>query len=263
MYLKKLCGRVDSIYWNIEAKKHIPFFISLFIIESILIISTHIWDYQFIEIVNQFFIMLAWSLIVIYIVLDYYSFFYSGKDLLMHLVPISQHNILFRKSLLFFIACMVFFGITTTNVLINLPDEWYQSIFNAALIVLSTKALSLISFFALLIGTLSLVKKISSKILSVLVLLTTLFLIPIIQIIFVYNSIDTSNKFFSLGISSQFEPVHQYFNILPLLVFETDQQNTLADTVVMSSIYTNILVVVLCFTFFMYRQKYGKDNFGV
>lgn len=240
------------IIWKTEYLKYRYFFGTIFCIEILLDILRLVNVLPIvdgIDTVYSFWQMLSWIAMVALILYDFFSFYYLGKDRLLHLLPVAKTKILYMKSIIFGTYMMIYFVMGLIRYLLLLPEEVTNSKIKVAWIYFSSKFVSVVSFLILLMAILVIIKNIKNKVLSA--CLGAVFLGGMIALhahkLFECISI-AQNVDWTIGIVDGEVGINQYANILPIVFNYIDNDRCLVeDNFNMISVVLNVIETAVAF----------------
>jgi hypothetical protein len=256
----------------VEFRRLSGFFTGLAIINLILTIISFL---PYVETVAKyicpFYLMIAFTLAMIYIFIDLFNDFYLGKNTLLLMIPVSEIKLISTKSLVYFIGIFmlwltnlveVFFsktGLYQTAIISS--DRKVEGIFYLFLSRISG-IFSGIAIFVLCIAIIRLTRsKFFAYILSFAIFMVCMisFCIFILEI----NGCFSGKNDWSIGINTDVHVYNQYIGFIPIMIFPSNNfdisktinwNNTIINFLIGTFIYA-ISAIILKFKKYDYLEK--------
>ncbi|MDR0983805.1 MAG: hypothetical protein LBL93_02180 [Ruminococcus sp.] len=232
--------------FTVEFKRHIMFFLGLSFINIAFFIVSKIPDLTFVgDYIYPFYLMLSFTLAVIYIFIDLYNDLYSGKNVLALMVPFGENKIILSKSFAYAVGIILlwltsllqtFFGENGFyKVAIEASDSRFEGISYMAL----SRMVSVFSGIAIFAVIIALVRFFRNRFLSYVVsfVLFLGFSIGFCCVVLSFGSVD-----WFIGINSDVHVYNQYFGFVPIMIVSTEVSGDISDTIAWGNLLLNFIV---------------------
>lgn len=252
--------------WKTEYLRYKYFWRTIFCVEvllDILRLLNMLPVIEGVDTVYSFWQMLSWIAIVVLTIFDLFTFFYLNQDRMLHLLPISKSKILYMKSIVFASYMMLYFFVGLIRYLILLPNDATKSLLKVLLIYVFSKMIAVLSFFALLIALLVIIKKIENKVIGAIIMAFLLGGIVGCQAYGLFQFVSvTHNINWTIGIVDGAIGINQYANILPIVFTEIGNNvHYVEEGFYIISVLLNIVVMVISLGISRVLFKTQKFNY--
>ncbi|WP_425446861.1 hypothetical protein [Dethiothermospora halolimnae] len=251
--------------WKTEFIKYSKFFGALLGIEVILDTCKYFNVIPIVGItdtVYSFWQMLSWIAIVLFVTYECFSFFYLGKDCLLHMISNNRHKVLIMKSAVFTCYMMGYFFIEFIRYMIFLQPNTVNSPIKLAFLYTISKFISILCFLSLLLALISLIKYLNNKIIGLIVLVVTYVSLTAFQAQLLYSNINQHTPVnWVIGIVDGTTGMNTYVNIVPIVFFPIKAIKFIENSFYGVSIIMNLVVLICCLSIFFIIGKASKFNF--
>ncbi|WP_446899199.1 hypothetical protein ACSVC9_04705 [Clostridium sp. LBM24168] len=251
-------------FFKLEIKKHFQIFFILILIETVLGIFV-LADYnKYIDIHLQL-SAVVWIVISMYIFIDLYNNFYTGKDVMFHMIPIKTSTKFLIKSTVFSIGLMLMWSTCLIFELFSLNGIYHARILNSTspasgvVYFISARFIGFISGPVIIGVSIALSKLVRKKYLGIVVIAVVLLCITLgLYFIMKSNLAGQGKVFYSIGTTSQ-EAFKQSAGMVSILVQSDRHLDDISKSIYWNNIIYNFLTYIFGYaviTFIFNSKKY-------
>ncbi|MDR0919711.1 MAG: hypothetical protein LBM93_10800 [Oscillospiraceae bacterium] len=238
---------------SIELKRHLFFFFGLSFVNIAIFLVSQIQNLSIVgNLISPFYLMIAFTLAVIYIFVDLYNDLYLGKNILSLMIPIDEIKIILAKSIAYTVGVMLLWLTTLLETLFG-ENGLYQtavmysdSKFEGIIYLISSRLFSVFSGIAIFVIIIALVRffknKFSSYIISFILFL--MFTISFCCVVMAVNGCFDSVDWF-IGINTDVHVYNQYFGFIPIMIVSSG--NDISETINWGNLIMNISIGIFLF----------------
>jgi hypothetical protein len=205
-----------------------------------------VWSAVGVDLIYQLILMITWTGLVGYSLGVLFSYFYLGRDVLLHVADSSAFWVSVRKAAV--MGCYLY-GYFLLSMILNasrLAQDAGPSWFSSFAYYLGARLVSILAFLAVTLGVLAIAKLVRSKFLAGAVLMTLFLGITVGQCVILWAGRSGQANSWSIGISSKSASVNQYANITPIRLV-SNVEPAFHAPLPYGSVALNLLVGVVCF----------------